>query len=456
MYRSVFLTFVFVLSAAQVHSNENIAELNKHMLDLVRQVNELSTKLERLQEEQQTIKSSAESVATKDSRSTGIASDSVNLNADELPSLDSGQGSHVLTNPWWKNVQINGFVAAGFYDTGAAGTRENGGFEIKEATLFVEADVWENTSLFVELQTNRLGKDEDKFVRTGEVYIHLRDIQLTKNTSIGVKLGRIDIPFGEEYLWQDAIDNPLITNSAAYPYGWDEGLLVYSQWGAVNWIVAVTDGTDARSEEDNSDKALNLKLYGRLSDDWYLSVSYMHNGANSKSAIEFGGSHFQPVLDSSVGSSVSQQVDSDLFEINTKYHFRVSDMRAYVSLSAGLANQDDDDSLFDRDFHWFLVEPFLQINNKWYTVLRYSEIGTYDEDEGYHFDGKTFAGGNGAFGFDTERFRRLGIGLGWRPNPHIVTKLEVGKDWFDVIETSPLLTNNNDRKFIGLEMAVKF
>ena len=40
-----------------------------------------------------------------------------------------------------------------------------------------------------------------------------------------MKLGRIDIPFGDEYLWQDAIDNPLITNSAAYPYGWDEGIL---------------------------------------------------------------------------------------------------------------------------------------------------------------------------------------------------------------------------------------
>ncbi|MGI9293942.1 MAG: hypothetical protein ACR2PS_08155 [Pseudomonadales bacterium] len=456
MCRRFVVTFIFIFCPLQAFSAETDADLSKQVRELARQVKALRDEVSRLQQEQQNPQPGFDSVKIEDYDSAASASASVNLDSDELPSLDDEQDSHVLANPWWKNVQINGFGAAGFYDTGAAGTRDDGGFEVKEATLFIEADVWENAGLFVELQTNRLGDDGSKFTRTGEVYIHLRDLQLAENTSIGLKLGRFDIPFGEEYLWQDAIDNPLITNSAIYPYGWDEGVLVYSQWGGVNWIAAITDGTDARSEEENADKAFNLKVYGNPTDHLSVSASYMHDGDGSKSAIEFGGSHFEPVIDSGVGSSTSEEVGSSLFEANAKYRFLLADMQAYIALSAGLAKQDDDDSFFDRDFRWFSVEPYLQINNQWYTVLRYSEIGTYDDDEGYHFDGKTFAGGNSTLGFDTERFRRLGIGIGWRPNPHLLTKLEVGRDWFDVIDASPLSTNNGDRNFIGLEMAVGF
>ena len=165
----------------------------------------------------------------------------------------------MLTNPWWKNIEISGFGAAGFYDTGSAGTRADGGFEIKEASLFFDAEVWKDISFFLELQTNRLGKDDTLFTRTGEVYAHFRNIG-AEDSTLGIKLGRFDLPFGEEYLWQDAIDNPLITNSAAYPYGWDEGILIYDTTRHFSWIAAITSGTDARSKEENSAKALNLKI----------------------------------------------------------------------------------------------------------------------------------------------------------------------------------------------------
>ena len=140
---------------------------------------------------------------------------------------ESDDQDHVLASAWWSNFDIYGFGAAGYYDTGSDATRAAGGFEIKEASLFVEADVWEGVSFFVELQTNRLGRDDQLFTRTGEVYVHFRELRLGNLPPFGLKLGRIDLPFGEEYLWQDASDNPLITNSAAYPYGWDEGVLLY-------------------------------------------------------------------------------------------------------------------------------------------------------------------------------------------------------------------------------------
>ena len=465
MFRAFIATLMLVFVSG-AYGAQSQTDFQRQMLEqiqmLTAQVGGLQQELQQVKQAQQASQAENDSLKQQiadlqQSGSSGFAavthesldSDSVDLSHQRQAQVQ-GSGSHVLSNPWWQNVEIWGFAAAGYYDTGSGGTRDHGSFEIKEATLFVEADVWEDTSFFLELQTNRLGADESKFVRTGEVYIHWRDLQVTNNTALGLKVGRIDIPFGEEYLWQDAVDNPLITNSTSYPYGWDEGVLLYGETSGVNWIAAITDGTDARSEDDNSDKAYNLKLYGNVTENFYLSGSYMHNGDNVKSAVEFAGSHFEPV-----DGSGSEQVSSDLWQIDARYDFKIADMPAYIALVAGMADQSDDDSVFDRDFRWFSVEPFLQVNPEWYAVVRYSEIGTYDNDEGYHFDGKTFAGGNSTFGYDVERFRRLGVGIGWQPNPRVTTKLEIGKDWFDLIDGSAIEVDD-DRNFVGLEMAVGF
>jgi hypothetical protein len=117
--------------------------------------------------------------------------------------------------------------------------------------------------------------------------------------------------------------------------------------------------------------------------------------------------------------------------------------------------QDDFDSSFDRSVRWFSLEPRLDFNNQWYGVIRYSEIGTYESNEGFHFDGKTFAGGNNAFGYDTKRFQRVGIGLGWTPNPNVRAKIEIGKDRFELVDGSPL-ANGGSREFIGIEIAAGF
>lgn len=468
----IIIISILCLSITSLQADDNIDQLQEQMQILMKQMEVLQHELEQIKDKQQKQTTNANnnndvliSDIESDKDNTGTQSsheDSslVDLTTEEEQSIKNADSDHILARPWWENFDIYGFGAAGFYDTGSAGTREHGGFEIKEASLFVDAAVWEDISFFIELQTNRLGKDDDLFTRTGEVYAHFRDIPLGDATSLGVKLGRIDIPFGEEYLWQDAIDNPLITNSAAYPYGWDEGILLYSNYSGLNWIFAVTDGTDARSKEENSEKAFNAKFYGNPWEQLYLSLSLMSNGDGTKSAIEFGGSHFVPIgvsSTSTLGNSPSTEVESNLVELASKYNFNLANNTSgYLALTLGAAKQDDDDSSFDRSLRWFSIEPYLKFTNNWYTVLRYSEIGTYDNDEGYNFKGKTFAGGMAVSSFDIERFRRLGIGLGWAPNPHLRAKFEIGKDWFDLIDASPLPENNSDREFVGFEMAVGF
>ena len=383
-----------------------------------------------------------------------VSLEEVDLSEDVLP-----PPTHVLARRWFENFDMWGFAAFGFLETGNDGKRPEGGFLVKETTLFIQPQVWDDTVVFFELQINRLAKDDSLAARTGEVHAHFRNVlKCYGDDLLGVKLGRIDIPFGEEYLWQDAINNPLITQTAAYPYGFDEGMLFYGTLlRNYGWIVSLMDGTDQRSFEDHPAKAINAKLYGSPSERLYLSASFMNNGRAAKSAFEFGGSHFQPIGAShfsSVGSSSDDKVDATLYEVDAK--LLTDHCGSQIWLSFGQAFLEDLDRAFGREIHWFSVEGIRYLWKDVYAIARYSEIGTYKSDEGYHFDGKITAGGNSAFGYDTKRLQRLSLGLGWKPNPQTVLKLEVGGDWFEVINPSSFTPEDDDRWLAGVEVAVGF
>jgi hypothetical protein len=360
--------------------------------------------------------------------------------------------SHVLATRWFERFDVWGFAAFDYLHTGNDGNYSEGAFVVKETSLFVDAKVWDEISVFYELQVIRLGKDNQKIGQTGELYAHFRNIYC----NIGMKVGRVDIPFGEEYLQQDSIVNPLISFSAAYPYGFDEGIVLYGNNYGLGWILAVTDGTDARSVEDNREKAINAKLYGKPTDRVYLSGSFMRNGRAAKSAFEFGGSHFQPIGASHVstlGPSPSPEVDAILYEVDARFFGCGKD---YLALSFGQAFQDDNTSTHNRDILWFSVEGVRYLCEDVYFVARYSEIGTYNSFEGYHFDGKITAGGNSSYGYDAKRLQRAAVRLGWKPNPRTLIKAEISRDWFETITASPFSPGSDDRWFSGLELVLSF
>ncbi len=385
----------------------------------------------------------------------------VDLTDESEESIDlalKDQEGGTLGRAWFQNIHISGFGAVGFLDTGQAGTKKDAGFMVKESSLFVDAEAWDNISIFAEIQVNRLGKDDSLFVRTGEVYARFQHLLVEElgGEGIGVKVGRIDIPFGEEYLWQDSIDNPMITQSAAYPYGFDEGLLLHGSYADVDWIASITDGNDPRSVEDGDSKAYNLKLSSNLCDNFYVSASGMVNGLAGKSAFEFGGSHFEPLgasHPSSAGTSASMRVDAALYEVDVIY--TVPDAVRFAG-SFGEAHVSDEMAGFDRDILWFMGEARVDLSEKIMAIGRVSEIGTYSNSEGYHFDGKTIAGGNSAFGYDTKRLQRLAVGLAYRPNVNTVLKAEVGRDRFWVIDASTFNAGADSRFYFGFELALRF
>jgi hypothetical protein len=110
---------------------------------------------------------------------------------------------------------------------------------------------------------------------------------------------------------------------------------------------------------------------------------------------------------------------------------------------------------FDRELTWFLVEPVIRLRSDLELLVRWSEIGTYDDDEGYRFAGKILADGE-TLGYDTRAFRRVSAGLCWTANTHMAVKFEVGRDHFDLIDGATQDANNDERLYFGVEVVGSF
>ena len=386
----------------------------------------------------------------------------VDLSGEEITAFGENSSTHVLASPWYRNIHISGFGAVSFFDLGADTAQPNGGFVIKDAALFVDAKAWEDISFFFEIQTNILLRDEDTSLRTGEVYAHFRNV-LKKwgDNLLGVKIGRVDIPFGEEYLWTDSADNPMISHAVGFPWLWDEGIVLYGKLRGVGWVASVTDGTMERSVDDHPSKAFTAKIYGTPWKPLYLSSSFMRNGKTDMSALYLGDVCIQPVgtnvhgreVPSSLGASASEKVAANLYEIDATCRF--SDAAELV-LSLGHAFIDDADNAFDRKLTWFSVQPRYNLPKGIYIILRYSEFGTYDSDKGYLIDGGFLMDGRRTFGYDANRLQRFSAGAGWKLNPRTTIKLEAGRDRFEVIDGSPIDPSDDSRGFLGFELTQSF
>lgn len=377
----------------------------------------------------------------------------VALQEVDLPRLNGHQERHRDARPWFQNVDLWGFASFGFLATGNDGPFEHGGFHVLQSHLHMDFEVIDDISVFLELVVVSRGYDSS-YVESGE--LHARFDDLFGIEGLGLKVGRFDIPFGNEYLRQDAPDNPMISHSVAFPYGLDEGVELFGSVGPVDFIVAVTDGVAYRSMEDNWDKAINVKISGSPTDWLDLSGSFMRTGIAKKSALFFAGSPLQPVgtfLPSTAGSSGSIGVDTILYELDAT--ISICDALA-LDLTFGQAFTDDRVSAFNRDFYWFSALLQWSITQEWYLAARYSEIGTHDDSEGFAFNGAIFSALAAVYGHDTDRLRRLSFGVGWRPNPHIVVKAEAGFDTVHLIDVSTLENDNDGRWFFGVELTASF
>jgi hypothetical protein len=378
----------------------------------------------------------------------------IDLSGEELPALP-GEGSDAPWQSWLERISLWGYGAAAYADTGGTGAHPDGAFLVPDATLFLEALVTARSSFFLELLLERNNSIEYESVDIGELYLRFRDVLGEEGEDrLGVKAGRFDVPFGEDYLRFDSVDNPLITNSAAFPYAIDEGLLAHGELGGLGWITSVSNGSQDSSSSDGPAKSFALKLYGEPLEGLYLSASGLTTGEVHQSALLLSGYYLSAVGcygPSTVGTSPSDTVKAHLWEADAA----LGGERWQLRGGFGQAFLDDEVSFFDRDISWFEVEPLFRITPQVYVAARYSAIGTSSDDEGYRFDG-AFTGGGDELGYDTHRLWRVSLALGWTPNPNLTFKLEAGRDGFDLIDGSPFEAENDERTYFGGEIVLAF
>ena len=314
------------------------------------------------------------------------------------------------------NVHLSGEGGAGFFETGSQGAFPNAEFRVDEAKLFVDAQVWGDVYAFAELNlATREQPDVD--LHLGELYLDVEDISKLwgRTGQLNARIGRLDIPFGEEYLTRDVIDNPLISRSLSDLWGVDEGLELYGALGKFNYVVAVQNGGLPDTRDFTADKS----VAGRLSYDptphLHFSLSGMRTGDLSTpndalSALWFADGFVRPL-----GGTVFH---ANLVEADAQWRWS----RGHVQAFGGYIRYNDNDPSANnqRDVYYYSIEGVQDVTHKLYASARFGQIFA---PKGFPLVGEgdmsTYL-----FGPLADEMWRLSLGLGYKWNQHFVVKTE--------------------------------
>ena len=370
------------------------------------------------------------------------------LQEPALKEKDTGLEAPPATGPKFGRLHISGEGGVGYFHTGSDGQHPDGSFRVDEAKVFLEAPLWPSTYLFAELDLiTREANDE--FFHLGELYIDFENVlrHWTEHNLLSVRVGRFDIPFGEEYLARDVIDNPLISHSVSDFWGVDEGVEIYGSALGLDYVLAVQNGGHPTLRDFDRDKSIAGRLGYDFGNVARLSFSGIRTGdlsteGDEMSELWFGNGFFRALGPSDTTPTFSATV----YEIDAQTFWR----NGHLKLAGGLFQFEDSDSSVDnsRDGHFYYAEVLQHLIPKLYTAGRFSRIIADDglPIVGHGDFGKYF------FGPLTTDLWRLSIGLGYRWSDNLLAKIEY------TIEQGALLDGaDRDRhNFFGAEIGFQF
>jgi hypothetical protein len=345
-------------------------------------------------------------------------------------------------------LHLSGEGGVAYFHTGSNGSNPDGSFRVDEAKLFLEAPLWESTYLFAELDVvTREANDE--FFHLGELYIDFENVlrHWTDHNFLSLRAGRIDIPFGEEYLVRDVIDNPLISHSLGDFWGVDEGVELYGSALGFDYVLAVQNGGHPTLHDFEGDKSVAGRLGYSFGNRARLSFSGMRTGDLSTEGDQLSELWFANGFFRSLGpADTTPSFSATVFELDAQVFWK----SGHLKVAGGFFNYDDADAAADRarDGNYYYAEVLQHITRKFYSAARFCQVLA---DEGMpiigHGDfGKYF------YGPLTTDLWRLSIGLGYRWNENLLAKIEY------TIEQGELLdgADRDHHDFVGAEIGFQF
>ena len=343
-------------------------------------------------------------------------------------------------------VHLSGEGAVGLFHSQPQGQFPNAEFRVDEARLFVEAPVWREVYFFSEI--NAFTREQGS-LNVGELYLDAENVSRLwrRDGQLNLRIGRFDIPFGEEYLSRDAIDNPLISHSIMDLWGVDEGVEFYGSFNKLQYVLAVQNGGHDALRDFNSDKAVVARA-GLDPARWlHCSVSAMRTGKLDVKDDGVSELWLGPGLVYSLGSANTTTFQANLFEGDVHLRFP----RLTLKAAGGVLQYDDDDPSANnrREVYYYYIEGVQNIHNGLYAAVRWSQAFA---DRGFPI------GGNGdantyAFGPDlTKDLWLLSLGLGYRWSNELIVKAEYSLERGRTINN----TSRNREDLFAITAAFRF
>jgi hypothetical protein len=379
------------------------------------------------------------------------ALDALTKKVDVLEStVRESTGENAAPNPSGFNlgkINLSAEGAVGLFDTGNQGFAPNPEFRVDEARLFIDAPVWKNVyfSSDIDLATR---ENTDATINLGELYLDFEDVSQLwgKDGQLNVRAGRMFIPFGEEYMYRYAMENPLISRSLSDLWGIDEGVELYGKLGKFSYVTAVQNGGENLQDFDG-DKSVAGRIGFDPNQHWHFSLSGMRTGnlnvqRDVLSALWFANGWFR-----SIGSPATTRFNVNLVQGDVTASWKSGHVRAF----GGYARYDDNDPAADngRNLFYYSVEVMQDLPKKFYAAARFSQILA---DKGYPLTG---FGKMGQYFFSnalTSELWRLSLGAGYRFSDHLELKVEYAFERGELASGG----ERDNENFFGTEAAFRF
>ena len=345
-------------------------------------------------------------------------------------------------------VNLGAEGGVGFFSTGSEGLAPHSNFRVDEARLFIEAPIWNDVYFYSDLELSTR-EDNSTQLQLGELYLDFENASQLwgKDSQLNIRAGRLNTPFGEEYLNRYAMENPLISHSLADIWGIDPGVELYGALGRFSYVVAAQNGSGKNGVQDyDGDKSVAGKLSFDPDSHWQFSESGMRTGnldahQDFLSALWFGNGFFR-----SIGGPNTTKFHADLVEGDVAARWK----SGHASAFGGYARYDDNDPSAKnlRDIFYYSAELEQDLPQKFFVASRFSQIFSRN---GYPIVGfgdfKHYF-----FQSQTTEIWRFSLGLGYRFSDRLALKVEYSLERGSAVGG----THRNKEDFLGTEAVFKF
>jgi len=343
-------------------------------------------------------------------------------------------------------VRISAEVGLAYFQSGSDGQFPNGEFRVDEARVYLEAPVWGN--VFFHSETDLVTRETaDNDLHLGEVYADVESIAgpWADDHLLNLRVGRIYIPFGEEYQVRNVMEDPLISHSVSDIWGMDGGIEAYGSSGKFSYASALLDGGLNPLHNFHTSKSAAGRIGYAGSNWWKVSASAMRTGRLSASgdplsAVWFGNGFFK-----SLGPGATKYW-ANLFEADAAANWHGGSLTA----AAGQAQFDDDGHGNDyRRMNYFSLQGIQHLTDQLYGGLRWSAVHA---PGGYYLEGQGVSGEYFFSNVLTKQLERLSVGLGYRFADPLVFKIEYSPEWGSTVSSG----SRDEANLFSSELGLKF